>query len=145
MSGLSDTAIAWTPDHSSRSDDLRNLSWQSIEGGSSEVDCEDGIGFRVTSIIENQRYVFRMRANHGRAWLVSNEAHALWVDSSKPLRTVVTAGTSGLSGDTPVPALICRNFNDPATRENEEGSFFITVGFTTAPPEFLRYEPVKRL
>ena len=141
-SELSDAAIAWITDHSSRSDDLSNLRWQSIGGGSSEVDCEDGIGFRVTSISENQRYVFRMRANHGGAWLVSNDAQALWVDASKPLRTVVTAGTSGLSGDTRVPALICRNFNDPATREDEQGSFFISIGFTTAPPEYLRYEPV---
>ena len=141
-SELSDAAIAWTPDHSSGSVDLSDLPWQSIGSGSSEVDCEDGIGIRVTSISENQRYAFRMRANHGGAWLVSNDAQALWVDLSKPLRTVVTAGASGLSGDTQVPALICRNFNDPATREDEQGSFFISVGFTTAAPEYLRYEPV---
>ena len=142
VSELSDAAIAWTPAHSSRSVDLSDLPWQSVGSGSSEVDCEDGIGIRLTSISENQRYAFRMRANHGGAWWVSNDAQALWVDSSKPLRTIVTAGTSGLSGDTPVPALICRNFNDPATREDEQGSFFISVGFTTASPEYLRYEPV---
>ena len=141
-SELSDAAIAWTPDHSSRSDDLSDLPWQSVGSGSSAVDCEDGMGIRVTSINENQRYAFRMRANHAGAWWVSNEAEALWVDSSRPLRTVVTAGASGLSGDTPAPELICRNFNDPATREDEQGSFFISIGFTTAPPEYLRYEPV---
>ena len=141
-SELSDAAIAWIPAHSSRSVDLSDLPWQSVGSGSSAVDCEDGMGMRVTSISENQRYAFRMRANHGGAWWVSNEAEALWVDSSRPLRTVVTAGVSGLSGDTQVPALICRNFNDPATREDEQGSFFISVGFTTAPPEYLRYEPV---
>ena len=141
-SELSDLAMAWTPVYSSSSTDLSDLPWQSIGSGSSEVDCEDGMGIRVTSISENQRYAFRMRANHGGAWLISNDAQAVWVDSSEPLRTVVTAGASGLSGDTRVPALICRNFNDPATREDEEGSFFISVGFTTAPPEYLRYEPV---
>ena len=141
-SELSDAAIAWNPVRSSGSADLSDLPWQSVGSGSSEVDCEGGMGVRVTSISENQRYAFRMRANHGGAWMVSNEAEALWVDSSKPLRTVVTAGASGLSGDTQVPALICRNFNDPATREDEQGSFFISVGFTTAPPEYLRYEPV---
>ena len=141
-SELSDVAMAWTPVHSSSSIDLSNLAWQSIGSGSSEVDCEDGIGIRLTSISENQRYAFRMRANHAGAWLISNDAQAVWVDSSKPLRTVVAAGASGLSGDTPAPELVCRNFNDPATREDEEGSFFISIGFTTAPPEYLRYEPV---
>ena len=141
-SELSDLAMAWTPVYSSSSTDLNDLPWQSIGSGSSEVDCEDGMGIRVTSISENQRYAFRMRANHGGAWWVSNDAQAVWVDSSKPLRTVVTAGTSGLSGDTRVPDLVCRDFNDPATREDEEGSFFISIGFTTAPPEYLRYESV---
>ena len=141
-SELSDLAMAWTPVYSSSSTDLSDLPWQSIGSGSSEVDCEDGMGIRLTSISENQRYAFRMRANHAGAWLISNNAQAVWVDSSKPLRTVVTAGASGLSGDTQVPALVCRNFNDPATREDEEGSFFISIGFTTAPPEYLRYEPV---
>ena len=142
LSELSDVAMAWAPVHSSRSVDLSDLPWQSIGSGSSEVDCEDGMGIRLTSISENQRYAFRMRANHGGAWLISNDAQAVWADSSEPLRSVVTAGASGLSGDTPAPELICRNFNDPATREDEEGSFFVSIGFTTAPPEYLRYEPV---
>ena len=141
-SELSDVALATTPVYSSRSDDLNDLPWQSIGSGSSEVDCEDGIGFRQTSISANQRYAFRMRANHDGVWLVSNDAQAVLADSSKPLRTVVTAGASGLSGDTPVPNLICRDYDDPATREDEAGSFFLSIGFTTASPEYLRYEPV---
>ena len=141
-SELSDIAMAWTPVHSSGSDDLSDLSWQSIGSGSSQVDCEDGIGVRVTSINENQRYAFRMRANHAGVWLISNDAEAMLVDSSKPLRTVVTAGASGLSGDTPVPDLVCRDYDDPATREDEAGSFLLSIGFTTASAEYLRYEPV---
>ncbi len=141
-SELSDVALATTPVYSSRSGDLSDLPWQSIGSGSSEVDCEDGIGFRQTSISANQRYAFRMRANHDGVWLVSNDAQAVLADSSKPLRTVVTAGASGLSGDTPVPNLICRDYDDPATREDEAGSFFLSIGFTTASPEYLRYEPV---
>ena len=141
-SELSDVAMAWTPVQSSRSLDLSDLSWQSIGSGSSQVDCEDGIGVRVTSIGENQRYAFRMRANHDGVWLISNDAEALLVDSSKPLRTEVTAGASGLSGDTPVPGLICRDYDDPATTEDEAGSFFLSIGFTTTSAEYLRYEPV---
>ena len=139
---LSDIAMAWTPVHSSGSDDLSDLSWQSIGSGSSQVDCEDGIGVRVTSISENQRYAFRMRANHDGVWLISNDAEAMLVDSSKPLRTVVTAGASGLSGDTAVPDLICRDYDDPATREDEAGSFLLSIGFTTVSAQYLRYEPV---
>ena len=141
-SELSDIAMAWTPVHSSGSDDLSDLSWQSIGSGSSQVDCEDGIGVRVTSINENQRYAFRMRANHAGVWLISNDAEAMLVESSKPLRAVVTAGASGLSGDTPVPDLVCRDYDDPATREDDAGSFLLSIGFTTASAEYLRYEPV---
>ena len=141
-SELSNIAMAWTPVHSSGSDDLSDLSWQSIGSGSSQVDCEDGIGVRVTSINENRRYAFRMRANHDGVWLISNDAEAMLVDSSKPLRAVVTAGASGLSGDTPVPDLVCRDYDDPATREDDAGSFLLSIGFTTASAEYLRYEPV---
>ena len=141
-SRLRGIALATTPVYSSGSDDLSDLPWQSIGSGSSQVDCEDGIGVRVTSISENQRYALRMRANHAGVWLLSNDAQSVWVDSSMPLRTVVTAGASGLSGDTPAPDLICRDFDDPATREDEAGSFFLSIGFTTASPEYLRYEPV---
>ena len=141
-SELSAIAVASSPVTASGSGDSGDLTWQSIGSGSSEVDCEDGIGFRTTSISSNQRYAFRMRASHAGAWLVSNIAEAVQADSSKPLRTVVTAGTSGLSGDTSVPDSICRDFDDPATPENEEGSFFLTIGFTTASAQYLRYEPV---
>ena len=141
-SELSGVAMAMIPDHSPSSTDLSDIAWQSIGSGSPEVDCEDGIGVRVTSIRENQGYGFRMRANHAGVWLVSNDARAVWVDSSKPLRTVVTAGASGLSGDTPVPDLICREYDDPATREDEAGSFYLSIGFTTASPAYQRYEPV---
>ena len=141
-SELSEIALATTPVYSSGSDDLSDLPWQSIGSGSSEVDCEDGIGVRVASISENQRYAFRMRAKHAGVWLISNDARAVWIDSSKPLRTVVTAGASGLSGDTPVPDLICRDYNDPATREDDAGSFLVSIGFTTVSAQYLRYEPV---
>ena len=141
-SELSDIAMAWTPVNASGSSDPRDLAWQSIGSGSSEIDCADGIGARVTSISDNRRYAFRMRANHAGAWLVSNDAQAVLVDASKPLRTIVTAGASGLSGDTPVPELLCRDYDDPATREAEEGSFFLSIGFTTASAQYLRYEPV---
>ena len=141
-SELSGVAMAMIPDHSPSSTDLSDIAWQSIGSGSSEVDCEDGIGVRVTSIRENQGYGFRMRANHAGVWLVSNDARAVWVDSSKPLRTVVTAGASGLSGDTPAPNLICRDYDDPATTEDEAGSFLLSIGFTTASAQYLKYEPV---
>ena len=141
-SELSDLATAVIPAYSSGSTDLSELPWRSIGSGSTQVDCEDGIGIRLTSISENQRHAFRMRANHAGVWLVSNDDQAVLVDTSKPLRTLVTAAASGLSGDTQVPDLVCRDYNDPATREDEEGSFFISIGFTTAPPEYLRYEPV---
>ena len=65
-SELSGVAIAWNPVNSPGSDDLSDLPWQSVGSGSPAVDCEDGIGIRVTSISENQRYAFRMRANHSR-------------------------------------------------------------------------------
>ena len=142
VSELSGVAMAGIPDHSSSSTDLSDIPWQSIGSGSAEVDCEDGIGIRLTSIGENQGYGFRMRANNAGVWLISNEARAVWIDASRPLRTVVTAGASGLSGDTPVPDLICRDYDDPATREDEEGSFFLSIGFTTASAEYLRYESV---
>ena len=137
-----DVAMAWTPFDSTGPVHVGHLPWQSVGSGSPGIDCQGGVGIRVTSISENRRHAFRMRANHAGAWLVSNEAQAVWVDSSKPLRAVVAAGTSGLSGDTPVPELVCRDYDDPATRGDEAGSFFISVGFTTASAEYLRYEPV---
>ena len=139
---LDEFAMATIPDYLSSSTDLSDLPWGSIGSGSAEVDCEDGIGVRLTSISENQRYAFRMRASHAGAWLVSNDAQAVLVDSSKPLRTVVTAGASGLSGDTPVPDPICRDYDDPATAGDEAGSFLLSIGFTTASARYLRYEPV---
>ena len=142
-SELSAIAVATSRVSASGSGDAGNLLWQSIGSGSPEVDCEDGIGFRTTSVSSNQRYAFRMRASHAGAWLVSNVAEAVLADSSKPLRTVVTAGTSGVSGDTPVPDTVCRDYDDPATSEDEAGSFLVTIGFTTASDEYLRYEPVE--
>ena len=144
---LNNFAVAWTPVNgygalSSASGDLTRLSWQSIRNGSAEVDCEGGIAFRLTSISENQRYAFRMRASHDGVWLVSNGVQAILADESKPLRTVVAAGASGLSGDTPAPELLCRNYDDPATRDDEAGAFLLSIGFTTADAQYLRYEPV---
>ena len=141
-SDLTAIAVATSPVSVSGSADSGELTWQSIGSGSSEVDCGDGIGFRTTSISSNQRYVFRMRATHAGAWLVSNVAEAVLTDSSEPLRTVVTAAKSGLSGDSWVPDPVCRDYDDPATSEDEEGAFFVSIGFTTASKEYLRYEPV---
>ena len=141
-SELSDIAIAWSPVHSSGSRDMGNLHWQSIGSGAEQVACEAGVGYRVTSLSDNRRYAFRMRARHDGVWLVSDAAQAVLTDESRPLRTVVTAGTSGLSGDTPAPELLCRNHDDPATREAEDGSFFLSIGFTTVDEAYLRYEPV---
>ena len=141
-SDLSDVAMAMSPVRSSDSSNLGGLPWQSVGTGSVEVDCVQGIGFRLTSISKNQRYAFRMRAERDGVWLVSNEARAVLADSSRPLRTVVTAGASGVSGDSPVPELLCRDYDDPAMLADEEGSFFVTVGFTTADEEYQRYEPV---
>ena len=138
---LSDVAVAWTPTGSPDAGDLSALSWRAA-GNSEGVDCEGGVGFRVTSISDNQRYEFHMRALHDSRWLVSNDADAVLVDRSKQLRAVVAAGLSGLSGDTPVPAQVCRNYDDPATPENEMGSFYVSIGFTTASERFLRYEPI---
>ena len=139
---LDEFAMATIPDYLSSSTDLSDLPWGSIGSGSAEVECEGGIGIRLTSISENQRHAFRMRANHAGMWLVSNDAQAVLVDTSKPFRTLVTAGASGLSGDTRVPDLVCRDYDDPATREAEQGSFLVSIGFTTAPAEYQRYEPV---
>ena len=139
---LGEFAMATIPDYLSSSTDLSDLPWGSIGSGSAEVECEGGIGIRLTSISENQRHAFRMRANHAGMWLVSNDAQAVLVDTSKPFRTLVTAGASGLSGDTRVPDLVCRDYDDPATREAEQGSFLVSIGFTTAPAEYQRYEPV---
>ena len=120
-SELSNIAMATFQDYRSSSTELGDIPWQSIGSGSSEVDCEGGVGVRVTSISDNQRYAFRMRARHAGGWLVSNDAQAVLADASKPLRSVVTSGASGLSGDTPAPELLCRNYDDPATREEDEG------------------------
>ena len=109
---LDEFAMATIPDYLSSSTDLSDLPWGSIGSGSAEVECEGGIGIRLTSISENQRHAFRMRANHAGMWLVSNDAQAVLVDTSKPFRTLVTAGASGLSGDTRVPDLVCRDYDD---------------------------------
>ena len=137
---LGDPAAAIVPDHAWGSTDLGDLPWGSIGGGSAEVECGEGIAVRLTSVSENRRHAFRMRASHAGAWVVSNEVRAVLVDPSKPLRTLVTAGASGLSGDTGVPETLCRDYDDPATRAHENGSFLISIGFTTAAPGYHRYE-----
>ena len=141
-SELSDVAVAWTTALSAASTGISELSWQSA-ATSDAVDCAGGIGVRVPPVSENQRYSFRMRAKHDGAWLVSDAAEAVLVDTARSLRAIVTAGASGLSGDTPVPALLCRNYDDPATLADEQGAFYVSVGFTTADAQFLRYEPVE--
>ncbi len=123
--------------------DWDSTHWQPMGTGSSDVECVDGLGYRVLSVIGNQRYALRMRARNGGSWVVSNDAYAVSVDLSRPHRTVVRAGDSGLSGDTPVPDPVCRDFDDPATTADEQGSFFVTIGFTTRRDGILHYEPVQ--
>ena len=139
---LREIALAWTPASQGHLNNLGNLPWRPIYRSSLQANCEDGVGFRVTPVSENQRYAFRMRATHDGVWLVSNRAEAEWKDISKPLRAVVTSGASGLSGDTPVPDLVCHTYDDPATREDEAGAFYVTVGFTEVDERYVRYSPV---
>ncbi len=111
---------------------------------SDAADCEAGsIGLRVSSgIVANVRYAFRMRARHGGGWALSNDAEAASVDMARDVRTEVMAGNSGEAGDTEVPATVCRDYDDPATPENDAGTFIVNIGFTTGPELFLYYEEV---
>ena len=111
---------------------------------SNSADCEAGsIGLRVSNgIIANVRYAFRVRASHGGDWALSNDAEAVSLDMTWDFRTEVMAGNSGEAGDTEVPATVCRDYDDPATPENDAGTFIVNIGFTTGRPGFLYYEEV---
>ena len=52
------------------------------------------------------------------------------------------AGDSDLSGDTVVPDTVCRDYDDPATPEDEQGAFIVNIGFSTLSPALLFYEEV---
>ena len=107
-------------------------------------DCPAGtLGYRErSSIIPNLTYAFSMRARKGDMWLMSNDAEAVSVDPAKELAAYVLAEDSAFSIDTSIPATVCRDFDDPATAENEAGSFTVSVGFTTIPRSLGIYEPV---
>ena len=111
---------------------------------SDAVDCAEGsVGLRMNAgIVANVRYAFRVRARHGSGWALSNDAEAISVDMTRDFRTEVMTGNSAESGDTEVPATVCRDYDDPATPENDAGTFIVNVGFTTGPEGFLYYEEV---
>ena len=111
---------------------------------SDAADCAEGsIGLRTSYRMDaNVRYAFRVRARHARGWALSNDAEAASVDTTRDFRTEVMAGNSGMSTDSDVPATVCRDYDDPATPENDAGTFIVNVGFTTGHPHLLYYETV---
>ena len=113
-------------------------------GKSRAADCEAGsIGFRITgSIAPNIRYAYQIRARYGRRWALSNDAGAASVDAALELCADVLTGNSARSVDTDVPATVCPAYDDPATLEDEAGSFVVNIGFSTRLAALLYYEPV---
>ena len=111
---------------------------------STAADCEEGsIGFRVTgSIVPNSLFAYQVRARYGVRWALSNDAEAASVNTALELRAEVLTGNSGLSVDTDVPATVCPAYDDPATSENDAGSFIVNIGFSTGPAVLLYYEAV---
>ena len=107
-------------------------------------DCPTGdLGYREWSTtIPNLAYEFTMKARRGNMWVMSNDAEAVSVDAERELNAYVTAANSDLSVDTAVPDTVCRDFDDPATADNEAGSFTVTVGFSTIHPALGIYLPV---
>ena len=94
------------------------------------------------SLAPNVPFAFQFRARKGSGWALSNVAEGVSVDSAPEVRTDVMAGHSDLSGDTIVPDTVCRDYDDPATPEDEEGAFIVNIGFTTKSPALLFYEEV---
>ena len=142
-SDLGSFAIQWRKVHPSLPDQWSGEVF-SPWPASDAVDCEAGsIGFRVRgSIVANVRYAFRVRATHEAGWALSNDAEVASTDMTRDFRTEVMAGNSGEAGDTEVPATVCRDYDDPATPENDAGTFIVNIGFTTGPELFLYYEEV---
>ena len=75
-------------------------------------------------------------------WAFSNDVEAASVNTALDLRAEVLTGNSGLSVDTDVPATVCPAYDDPATPENDSGSFIVNIGFSTRPVVLLYYETV---
>ena len=117
--------------------------WTSADKRAGAASCANGIGIRVTgNLVAGVRYAFQFRARYGTAWVLSDAAEATSVDTSRTLRTEVTAGDTGLSGDTLVPDTVCPAYDDPATAEDDAGTFTLNIGFTTVDPAFVFYEEV---
>ena len=153
--------ICWTPDGVALGD-LRDITWAKWglrpaaaakwdrywRPHSSKPryppDCPAGaVGYREWSrAIPNLTYEFTMKARRGNMWVMSNDAEAVSTDVELELNAYVTAANSDFSVDTPVPAIVCRDFDDPVTADNEAGSFTVTVAFSTIDPGLGIYLPV---
>ncbi len=143
VSELKDFAIRERNVHSSCPAEWSDQHW-SPSGKSRAADCEAGsIGFRVSgSIAPNIHYAYQIRARYGVRWAISNNAKAVSVDAALDLRADGLTGNSSLSGDTDVPATVCRAYDDPATPEAGAGTFIVNVEFSTGPAVMLNYEAV---
>ena len=124
-------------------DDWGNEIWTSADKRAGAGNCASGIGVRVTgNLVAGVRYAFQLRASYENAWVLSDAAEATSVDTSRTLRTEVTAGVTGMSGDTLVPDTVCPAYDDPVTAEDDAGTFTLNIGFTTVDPAFVFYEEV---
>ena len=143
VSDLSNFAIRERDVHPSLTAEWSDQHW-SPKVTSTAADCEEGsIGFRVTgSIAPNILFAYQVRARYGVRWALSNDAEAASVNTALELRAEVLTGNSGLSVDTDVPATVCPAYDDPATSENDAGSFIVNIGFSTGPAVLLYYEAV---
>ncbi|MCY3623786.1 MAG: cadherin-like beta sandwich domain-containing protein [Gammaproteobacteria bacterium] len=143
LTDMSDFSIRKRMDHPSFLGRWEREGWISL-GVFEFGDCEEGVvGYRVRgNIAANVPYAFQFRARKGTGWALSNVAEGVSVDSALELRADVVAGDSELSGDTIVPDNVCRDYDDPATPEDEEGAFIVNIGFTTFSPAILFYEEV---
>ena len=143
VSELKDFAIRERNVHPSYPAEWNDQHW-APRSKSKSAGCEAGsIGFRVTGrIAPNIRYAYQIRARYGMRWALSNDAEAASVDADLDLRADVLTGNSARSVDTDVPATVCPAYDDPATPENDAGSFIVNIGFSTRPASMLYYEEV---
>ena len=143
VSELKDFAIRERNVHPSYPAEWSDQHW-APRSKSKSAGCEAGsIGFRVTGrIAPNIRYAYQIRARYGMRWALSNDAEAASVDADLDLRADVLTGNSARSVDTDVPATVCPAYDDPATPENDAGSFIVNIGFSTRPASMLYYEEV---
>ena len=143
LSDLSSFSIRKRMVHSSFPGDWGSSAWIPL-GVLEPGDCKEGVvGYRVSgSLASNVPYAFQFRARKGSGWALSNVAEGVSVDSARQVRADVMAGDSDLSGDTVVPDTVCRDYDDPATPEDEQGAFIVNIGFSTLSPALLFYEEV---